>query len=803
MSLQYNPYLWHYLFAALFVLGIMVYAEYKRVVDRLLTLVQVMTIIWGLGFAVQISATDLKTSVFWYLLANDFVGFKIPVIWFFWSLVVAGRRKWLTKTRVLWLLAIPLCTDLLNLTNRWHGLMYQHWNLNLTGRYPSLEFKPGLWYWVVTIYCGVILLAVIAVQLRAAFNREFLYWKQGLFTAVATAAVLIQIVLSLTIPAFWPYDPTPVVISFAVVLSSIVSRFRIQEAVPVPRNMILEKMVDAALILDNRDRVMDLNPAAEAFFGIKISQVAGLNFTEALTGWPEIAAAGRDKTDAIWDFTRDGRYFEARFSVMNDGYKNVGRMLVVQDVTAAKKAEAQLAEQQQALGILRERERLARELHDSLGQVLGYTQMQIKDIREKMKNGEIEVAEDSLARLAQVILEANTEIREFIYEVKSSLLFKNGFFGTLKPYLDRFARNFKIKIETENPDRLTDEEIDLAVGVQLFRIIQEALTNVRKHARADQVRIIFRKTAQQIEVEVTDNGIGFDPQSLTPDRLSFGLEVMRERAFQVGGKIRIEAAPGRGTTVKIKLPRIAREENRPEQEAGGETTAGRKKIRVLLVDDHALFIEGLRNLISSHGFEVVGTARDGLEALLKARLLQPELILMDLTMPRCNGLTATRLIKAEMPEVKIVILSMSDQDQDLLAAIKNGANGYLLKGLRPEDLLEELIALASGLTTISSEMAAQVLEEISHQERGENTGQESGQSVQLEPERILSPKQVEILRLVALGDTYKEVAAKLDMTERMVKYQMAQIIKELHLQNRAQAIAYARQAGLGNDPAAR
>lgn len=776
----------------------MVYVAYKRVVDHLLTLMQVMTAVWCLGVALQICGANLKTAVISYLVANDFVGFKIPVIWLFWSLVVAGRRKWLTKARVIGLLAIPFCTDLLNLTNRWHGLMYQHWWLNIAGRYPSLEFLPGPWYWVVTIYCGVLLLVVIAVQLRAAFNREFLYWKQGLFIAAATAGVLLQIALCLIKPGFIsPYDPTPVTIGIAVVLSSIVSRFRIQEAVPVPRNMVLEKLADAALILDNRNRVMDLNPAAEAFFDIKISQVAGRNFTEALSGWPEIAAAAQNEADTILDFTRDGHYYQARFSRLNDGYKNVGRMLVVQDVTTAKKTEAQLVEQQQALGILQERERLARELHDSLGQVLGYTQLQIKDMREKLKNGEAEAVDDSLVRLSQVILEANTEVREFIYDVKSTLLFKNGFFGTLQAYLDRFARNFKIKVETANPDRLTDEEIDLAAGVQLFRIIQEALSNVRKHARADQVRISFRKTAQQIQVEVADNGIGFEPQKLTADKLSFGLEVMRERALQVGGKVRIESAPSRGTTVKIELPLLRPAENHPEPEGRGETAAGRKKIRVLLVDDHALFIEGLRNLISPRGFEVVGTARDGLEALLKARLLQPEMILMDLTMPRCNGLTATRLIKAEMPEIKIVILTMSDQEQDLLVAIKNGADGYLLKGLRAEDLIEELTALASGLTTISKDMAAQLLQDIANQEPVESDGEEPDR---IEPGRVLSPKQIEILRLVALGNTYKEVAAKMYMTERAIKYQMAQIIKELHLQNRAQAIAYARQAGLGNGP---
>jgi len=163
---------------------------------------------------------------------------------------------------------------------------------------------------------------------------------------------------------------------------------------------------------------------------------------------------------------------------------------------------------------------------------------------------------------------------------------------------------------------------------------------------------------------------------------------------------------------------------------------------------------------------------------------------MDLQMPRCNGLTATRLIKAEMPEVKIVILTMSDREQDLLEAIKNGAAGYLLKGLRAEDLFEQITALVSGVGTLSPQLAAQVLEEF-HQNKGGKKEQAAP-----EPEKILSPRQIKVLRLVAGGDAYKEVAAKLYVSERTVKYEMAAIIKQLHIQNRAQAVAYARQMGL-------
>ncbi len=141
-------------------------------------------------------------------------------------------------------------------------------------------------------------------------------------------------------------------------------------------------------------------------------------------------------------------------------------------------------------------------------------------------------------------------------------------------------------------------------------------------------------------------------------------------------------------------------------------------MRVLLVDDHSLFLEGLRNLLTARGVDVVGTARDGLDALEKARALRPEVILMDIQMPRCDGLSATRLIKAEMPEIKIVMLTMLATDQSLFEAIKSGAAGYLLKTLEAEHFFELLLGLAQGEAPLSPGIAARVLSEFARQADG-------------------------------------------------------------------------------------
>jgi len=217
-------------------------------------------------------------------------------------------------------------------------------------------------------------------------------------------------------------------------------------------------------------------------------------------------------------------------------------------------------------------------------------------------------------------------------------------------------------------------------------------------------------------------------------------------------------------------------------------------LKVLLVDDHSLFLEGLRNLLTARGVQVVGTARDGLEALEKTRQLSPEVILMDIRMPRCDGLAATRLIKAERPECKIVILTTSTEEADLFEAIKSGACGYLLKSLEAEPFLSYLSGVMRGEAAISGELALTLLREFAHQatqleENSPDPGCGQGGAK-------LTPRQLQILELVARGLTYKEVASQLSLSEHTVKYHMGEVLQCLHLKNREQVVTYALRTGL-------
>jgi two-component system NarL family response regulator len=212
-------------------------------------------------------------------------------------------------------------------------------------------------------------------------------------------------------------------------------------------------------------------------------------------------------------------------------------------------------------------------------------------------------------------------------------------------------------------------------------------------------------------------------------------------------------------------------------------------MRVLLVDDHALFLQSLKMLLTAKNYEVVGTAADGLEALKQARLLTPDLILMDIEMPDCDGLAATRLIKAEMPLVKIVMLTVSSSDEHLFEAVKSGASGYLLKSQPAERFLELLAQVEHGGAALPAELAARLLDEFARQ----------AQHVEMPVEDAptdLTARQREILTLVSQGLTYPQVGEALHLSEPTVRYHMSQILERLHLENRAQVIAYAARHGL-------
>lgn len=207
------------------------------------------------------------------------------------------------------------------------------------------------------------------------------------------------------------------------------------------------------------------------------------------------------------------------------------------------------------------------------------------------------------------------------------------------------------------------------------------------------------------------------------------------------------------------------------------------RVRVLLVDDHALLREGLAGLLNAQpDFEVVGEASNGQEAIERTGDLMPDLVLMDVDMPVLDGVTAAQAIKAALPYVTIVMLTVHDADEKLFAAIRAGAQGYLLKDIRGAELVEALRGLARGEAPISRRLATRLIQEFAQQG--------------MAPTAPLTRRESQILEMVAARKRNREIAEALFISESTVKNHLRNILAKLHQRNRREAAAFAREQGL-------
>lgn len=223
-------------------------------------------------------------------------------------------------------------------------------------------------------------------------------------------------------------------------------------------------------------------------------------------------------------------------------------------------------------------------------------------------------------------------------------------------------------------------------------------------------------------------------------------------------------------------------------------------MKTLLVDDHALVLEGLKHFLDFQGIEVVGTARSGVEAPMQYEMHEAEIdvVLMDIQMEGCDGIEATRMIKKEYPEAMVVMLTASEDEETLLAAMQAGAEGYLLKDMEPESFIRQLTGMAAGEMPLAPQLAERLLYEFGH--RGEqnmpevHTLEEPAEGNL--PVKELSERQREVLQFLIRGLTYREIADRLELKEVTVKYHVKEILSKMGLPNRTKLIAYTLREGI-------
>ncbi len=346
--------------------------------------------------------------------------------------------------------------------------------------------------------------------------------------------------------------------------------FRILDPLPEARRAVIEQMHAGVVVFGADWRVLSLNPAAEAVLGVRTGPARGKTWqqlrspSQSLPALPQFDTLGASAQDELPDMTfgtgAAAREYAPAFSTLTDFRGlTVGHLLMLRDVTERRRAEAATLERQRLQVTLRERERLARELHDSIGQVFSFANLKVGSARKLMADSKLAKADDQLATVERIVAGAHADLREYILNLRAGPSDERPFLVALRQYLDGYRQNYGIRVELSTGAGIDNGVFSVDAQLQLFRILQEALSNARKHARTDCVWVSFEKTAgPAIRMRIRDSGQGFDP--LKPAEAGpapgghLGLGFMRERVEQLGGALRIESAPGQGTCVEVEVP---------------------------------------------------------------------------------------------------------------------------------------------------------------------------------------------------------------------------------------------------------
>ena len=564
----YTPYIWPSVFTVLLLIALAVYSGRRRSVPGALLFMIgcLFTSLWMAGSIMEIAALDVATKVFWIKVQGPFMLPAITAVTCF-ILEYTWPGRWLTRRNLALLVIVPLMVVGLVLTNDLHHLVWLGFVYD--GSVTRL-FGPATWVFVIyAMLLGLIDILVFAwLFLRSPQHRwPVVVMLTGLVGARAVYLLEAVNIIHSDLPL------VVIVVGFLFLMYAVtLFGFRIFNPIPLARQTVIEQLHEGMLVLDSQGRLVSLNPAAERILGMPAKEMKGKLVRDLLPDYPEEPLTDPGETTIEFSLGtgsnvfgqniagqnvigQNVRHYTLRISLLNDWRGlEAGHLLMLRDVTEQKQAQAQILEQHRSLAMLQEREQLARELHDNLGQVFAFVNTQGQTIQRLLARADVSKADEYAARLVEVAREADVDIRESIMGLRVTLS-EQGFFPALAEYLERYEKNYEIHTELDRPETLGELAFEPQVEVQLLRILQEALTNARKHADARYVRILFTVQDGCAQVTVQDDGRGFDSQ----ERLSglderVGLRVMRERVDEVGGSFTIQSKPGEGTRVVVRVP---------------------------------------------------------------------------------------------------------------------------------------------------------------------------------------------------------------------------------------------------------
>lgn len=555
--------IWFYLLAAALLAAISGYGwQYRRTPAALYWVLSlVLRAFFLLALVIIGTSTALVDKVFWVKIQH-ICGMVMLPIFFLFVVHIAGKNGPLARWVTLALLTISGVSIVALLTTEWHGWYWR--GVVWDGVTFGIIRGPIYWAMFVLIYLQFLVVSILCViwGLRISGLRR---WQ--------ILVLPIDPIISITGHIFWAIDQRAGILPplpLAFILSGIVwcwlfLRLRILSLMSLAESTVIGNIDDCMIIIDDQDYIVDLNPSVQRRFGQKAPLLIGSHFAEVFAPWPAMTALlnSREVTEGEFSLEGSGHYSYHITPLKSLNNMIIGKAIVLHDMTSLKQAQTQILDQQKAFSIMAERERLGRELHDGQGQIWNYINLKLQTARSFLKGGQFEKADQQVAQLIGTIKELNTDARESIIGLKMTANNGDNFIANIQDYLEWFSESNGIVTQLILTDPSAADLLSRTSKVQLLRIIQEALTNVRKHANASKVTVKVEKVAGQVIIQVEDDGCGFDPATVPSAQKSFGLQIMAERAAEVAGCLVVNSAPGAGTklTIQILLDKVINHES--------------------------------------------------------------------------------------------------------------------------------------------------------------------------------------------------------------------------------------------------
>lgn len=510
---------------------------------------QIAKICWLLSLLMIGYSRTVDEKILWhriYLLSEIFS----PYYWLFFISGISRQNipnsyKYLIRTIAFYLIILVL-------TDSWlHTMEFPVWLQN--GVFYVKENWGGLF---LALYSYGLCIATIYLILRWIYTAVGLQRKQALWFGLAGLWIIPVLVIKEILRSNL-LDPLPIGFSVIAIFTAWgFYRWRIYDVVSLAWKTSVHQMYEGLIVIDEYNYIVEMNPT-----GTKILQdfliKRGDSYQKLLASWPVLHKLEKKKiVEEKCVIENNVKYYEIQQTDLEVRGHFLGKVLIFKNITERELIQQKLIGQEKALSVLKERNRLGRELHDGPGQVWGYVTMQIEAADRWLEKNQVDKARIILAELLQNVQDVHIDMRESITGLKCMQPEQGDFIDSLQKYLNWFEKTYPIVVSIEQD--LQGDTLSSIAKVQLLRIIQEILTNIRKHTKATDVNIRFHHTSESVFCEIEDNGAGFDFK--TDEKPGhFGLDIIRERIAEIDGSIKMKSTVPHGTIVMIEVHGKAKE----------------------------------------------------------------------------------------------------------------------------------------------------------------------------------------------------------------------------------------------------